>query len=493
MPDQISNRAAEASPAALELARRFLQELLAAGATAVDKTPALQDLGALEPRIDAMLAALDAFHAGLPQPLEPPALAALNLSRQISQAAARLHQRAAQSVAAINAASASSATLPGRPRVAPQLLRAMRHVSRAMRTSYKAYARVPAGAWKTMHEIYLLAEELGVAAGVADAETRMSIAGLYGESLLLSLTDPYRLEPGEVARIEALLRSLRPTLSLAREAPETPATRHFVVHCMEDAPPAPLRGEGPASRDTPARIFDTTTVVEALRGAKGVEDAAFTRKLLALWDGPPQRAFRREPADGSVAICVGVKPIAHFVAHDATADGEAESKALREGITMPLRALPEDEGGRLIPIHEWAVINLSAGGLRVRRRAATSHPIVVGEIVGIRAPGKALWTVGATRWIMAEEDGTTEFGVQFFAEAACAVWIRAPGNASVRKLGLLVSERETDEVESLLAPAGTYADGGPFDVRGEGFRARMRPAELVEANTHFELFRVTSE
>jgi hypothetical protein len=187
---------------------------------------------------------------------------------------------------------------------------------------------------------------------------------------------------------------------------------------------------------------------------------------------------------------VGVKPIAHFVAHDATADGEMETRALRDGITIPLRALPEDEGGRMIPIHEWAVINLSAGGLRLRRRAATGYPIVVGEVVGIRAPGKALWTVGVTRWIGADEEGTTEFGVQFFAEAACAVWIRGIEAASTRKLGLLVSEGDQGEGESLLAPPGTHGGGGPYDVRGEGFRTRMRSVKLVEANSRFELFRV---
>ena len=76
------------------------------------------------------------------------------------------------------------------------------------------------------------------------------------------------------------------------------------------------------------------------------------------------------------------------MAHDAGVDGEAETKALRRGITMPLRALPEDESGRAIPIHEWAVINMSSGGARVRRTSTTSYPVTVGEIVGIRGPGK---------------------------------------------------------------------------------------------------------
>ena len=38
----------------------------------------------------------------------------------------------------------------------------------------------------------------------------------------------------------------------------------------------------------------------------------------------------RDPAQGSVAICVGVKPIAHFVAHDATTDHGETSTAMRD-------------------------------------------------------------------------------------------------------------------------------------------------------------------
>jgi cyclic-di-GMP-binding protein len=493
VPDQLTNRPAGGSPAALEVARTFLLELAALDAGAAEPAHRLRELAEMEPRIEAMLAALDAFHAGLPQPLEAPALAALNLSRQLSQAAAAIYERTARLLAVSNAADAASRTLPGRPRLGPLVFRAMAHTARAMRTSYKAYTRQPAGAWKTTHQLYLFAEEMGVAAGIADSHSRMTIAGLYGETLLLALADPYRLEPGEVERVEALLRALRPALSLAREAPETPASRHFMVNLREDAPPAPVREDSATPNDGDVRVFDTSGVVDAARGSAGAEAQAFVAKLLTLWDGPPRRAFRREAADGSVAICVGVKPIAHFVAHDAAADGEAETKALREGLTMPLRTLPEDEGGRMIPIHEWAVINLSAGGLRLRRRAATTHPLVVGEVVGIRAPGKALWTVGVTRWVTADEDGTTEFGVQFFAEAACAVWIRGLEKSSTRKLGLLVSELGASEAESLLAPPGTCASGGPFDVRGEEFRARMRLAEVVEANSRFELVRVKSD
>jgi hypothetical protein len=188
-----------------------------------------------------------------------------------------------------------------------------------------------------------------------------------------------------------------------------------------------------------------------------------------------------------------VKPIAHVVAHEVAAgEAEVEEAALREGLTMPVRALPEDEAGRLIPIHEWAVLNASRGGLRLRREAETDYPVIIGEVVGVRAPGNVQWRIGVTRWITGLTDGATEFGVQFFANAVCAVWLWQAGKPAERKLGLLVAEGEHNSEEMLLAPPGTYAGAAGYELRGEGLRSRVRGTVLVEKNARFELFRIAA-
>jgi hypothetical protein len=426
------------------------------------------------------------------QPLGNQAREALRFARSLALAMASGYR-----IAALEKAGAIPA--PGKGiRRAPLVLKAMRFMAEALRASYRTYSRVPEGAWRELHALYLFAEQEGIATGPADAGSGISVTEFYCGMLLVALTDPYRLVRGELEEIEAVIAEMHAAVTVGREAPETRPSAHFVVPCDEDAPPKPLRD---ASRDSPsrgARIFDATAIVYKLRARREDADsygrrnaqAPLIEKLVALWDDPPRRAFQRDPAQGSVAICVGVKPIAHFVAHDATADGEAETRALREGITMPLRALPEDESGQAIPIHEWAVINLSAGGLRVRRSASTAYPITVGEIVGIRAPGKDLWTIGVTRWITGLDDGTTEFGVQFFAKAVCAVWVKDAAPTSARKLGLLVAEGDDNAEESLLAPPNTYSSEAEFELRGEGFRSRVRAARLVEKTAHFELFHV---
>ena len=429
---------------------------------APDKRAAL--LEAMAGRIDEVLATL--LEDATPQPLEAASLEALNLARRLAINASDAQRRAAFAVRGAS----------------PLLGSAMHLLAWTVRSSFAAYSKVPRGVWKAMHALYRDAARRGAVRQVEQD---------YGRSLLLAVADPYRFEPGDVRRIETLLSELEAPLSISEGAPATPHGRHFVLLLDEDAGPTPRRRDLHAASGPGMRVLDTTPLIEAL--GKRPRDA-LTSRLLALWENPPKRVFQRDLAQGSVAICVGVKPIAHFVAHDATEDGESETQALRQGITMPLRALPEDEDGRLIPIHEWAVINLSAGGLRVRRRSATAHPLTVGQVVGIRAPGKALWTIGVTRWIVADEDGSTEFGVQYFGQAICAVWLRGVGAPPSRKLGLLVAEGVADGEggvqESLLAPAETYSSAGIFELRGEGFRSRVKRGTLVEANPRFELFRV---
>ena len=435
-----------------------------------------QLLAGLESRADAALGELRPVFGDAPQPMDARAREALAVSRALSLALAR---------------ACKSAALQSKGKVAPTVLKAMCYVAEAMRGSYQTYSKVPDGMWREMNELFLFAQQKGVAAVIANAQTGISINDFYGECLLLSLTDPYRLGRGELATVVALIRGLRVPVSLGKEAPQTRATAHFVA-CDGDAPPRPMRDADREQLPGDAYVFDTSAIVDHLRVIRDAGNAgdaqALVARLITLWEDPPRRAFRRDPAQGSVAICVGVKPIAHFVAHDADVDGEAETHAVRQGITMPLRALPEDETGLAIPIHEWAVINMSAGGARVRRTSSTNYPVTVGEVVGIRSPGKSLWTIGVTRWVTGAEDGATEFGVQFFASAVCAVWVKEPASGG-RKLGLLVTDGNQAD-ESLLAPAGTYGELAEFELRGEGYRSRVRAGRLVEKNARFDLFEV---
>lgn len=455
-------------------------------AQCVSRLATAELLGLARPVADVLLQGLDSVYSRAPQPLAPHAREALNVARALAAALAGAHERAA-------------AAVPSEEGTAALLRHALRYQAESMRASYRTYSRVPPGAWRSMHELILRGERC--AAGTDDVPEDASLPRIYGEALLLSLTDPHRLLSGEIDRAAAILRALPAAAVLCETRPATAAGAHFIVPCGEDMPPRPASPDEPIAAGM--RVLDANPVVDALAAAQrelGSGDSAAARllgpgtvallaKLSTLWSNPPKRADRRDPGAGSVAICVGVKAIAQFVAHDATADGDAELSALRRGITMPLRTLPEDESGRIVPIHEWAVINLSEHGLKVRRSSRTTTAIAVGDVVGVKAAGKALWAIGVARWIGALEGGTTEFGVQFFADAVCAIWIRTAGGGT-RRLGILLHEGEEPGREVVLAPPGTFVAEREFQLRGEDYRARVRATGLVEGNARFDLFHV---
>jgi hypothetical protein len=486
----------------VESARQLCEHLSAVNGAKLDPDERLQILEAHRAVATVLLEDLDDLYARAAQPMARRASEALAVARALAGALAAGYKIVLAQTAAKRLAFGARKQLPA------LALCAMRSLAAVMRASYKAYAPVPDGVWKEFHQLYLGAEEAGIASEPADPQARTTIAEVYCEWLLVSLTDPYRLLPGELDRIVELIRALRAPVTLGQRRPATPPGAHFIVPCDTDKPPKPALSANDDMGGPRGRIFDANPIVERLRTRKhavetgnmsasmaksmGAEGIARLARLITLWGDPPKRAFRRDAVDGSVAICFGVKNIAHFVAHDAARETEAQDQALRAGLTMPLRALPEDESGRLIPIHEWAVINHSEGGIKVRRAAGGAQSLAVAEVVGIKTPGVAAWRIGVARWINVFEDGAMEFGVQFFSYAACAVWLQ-PANspAPQAKLAVLLADGEELEGESLLTPANTHVELREFDLRGEDFRTRVRAAALIEKTARFELFHVS--
>jgi hypothetical protein len=305
------------------------------------------------------------------------------------------------------------------------------------------------------------------------------------------------------------VRSLRAPVTLGQQRPATRPGGHFLVPCDTDRGPKPALSANDETGGANWRLFDANAMVERLRARKqalesgnvsatmtremGDDGAALLAKLIVLWGDPPKRAYRRDPSDMTVAICVGIKSIAHFVIHDSRLDAATTEIALRKGITVQMPALEVDENQRPVPIHEWAVVNQSAGGLKVRRAQGAVQPLAVGEIIGIRAPGKKYWTVAVLRWITTLDDGGAEFGLQYIGSVERAVWVQATISSSLQsKPGLLIADEDSPGSQLLAAPPNTYSELREFDLQAEGYSARVRAAGLIELTGRFDLFHLAA-
>ena len=487
----------------LDAGKKLAAHLAALNRSKIDLDTRLQLLEIYRPVAATMLDDLDAIYSKSVLPLTPRAREALTLARSLASELAAGYKIAIFEKTGKLIAFGAKKVLP------LLLLRATEYLAAVLRASYKSYSPVPAGMWSELHHLYLYAGKEGIATEIADPGTKATAADPYCESLLLALTDPYRLVPGEADKIIALIRAARGLPTLGQARPSTRPGGHFLVPCDTDKPPKPALA---ASDDTGGpnwRLLDTNALVDKLRTRKqametgnvsattsrslGPEGLTLLGKLIALWGDPPKRANRRDPMDTSVALCVGLKAISHFVSVTPQIDAQAEAEAIRNGITIPLLAVPDDETSKALPVLEWDVVNQSAGGLKVRRISSVQQGIGVGELIGIKAIGRSQWTIAVARWITVLEDGGMEFGLQFLPPAACSVWVQPTIAASPQaKLGLLLAESDESHAgESLLTPPNTYSDLREFELNGEGLVSRVRAAGLIEKTARFELFRVS--
>jgi hypothetical protein len=157
---------------------------------------------------------------------------------------------------------------------------------------------------------------------------------------------------------------------------------------------------------------------------------------------------------------------------------------------MPLFALPLDDASQPVPVFEWDVLNKSEGGLKVRRMGPTQQPIAVGELLGVKSTGKAHWAIGMVRWITLFEEGGMEFGLQFLAPMARAVWVQPTITSSPQaKGGLLLGDGSAAD-DTLVTPPNTFSELREFEIDADGAVCRVRARSLLEKTARFELFEV---
>ncbi|HEX4857815.1 MAG TPA: hypothetical protein VFV17_02280 [Usitatibacteraceae bacterium] len=371
-----------------------------------------------------------------------------------------------------------------------------------MMKSYRVYHPVPPGVWQEMHVLHRYAEEQGYVGEGNGTDTGLTIHDLYTEALMVALADPYRLMQREIDRALEVLQQNRGLVDLRDSAEGLNPQRLFVVAQDSDAPPRVLvQGNRPPPGNL-LRLVDPSKLVEKLqqrlRPAKaaavakgrGAHDPAdLLARLIRLWGDPPKRQFRRSPTDSAVALCSGIKAICHFTELALNEDPEADAKAIRDGDTIPLIRIPDDDVSRSIGVESWQVLNQSANGLRLHRESGGRVAITVGDVIGVRFVGGRTWNVGIVRWLTLLEGSSLEFGVELVAPAAKSIVIEPTigGGRPIPALRLypLMPGAESD---TLMTATDTFADLREFELREIESTSLVRATTLIERTSRFDMF-----
>ncbi len=307
------------------------------------------------------------------------------------------------------------------------VFRAMEQLNRALMHAYRCYATVPPQVLHEIHQLYLLAESVGVQDRPVvvnrDRGGARTIAHLYKRVLLLALSDPFHLAEGHAVRWFDLLDGWASLCPLSADLESLPVKdQRFVIDLGGDGPPVPW-GHARTEDESLLRVLATRPLAEAVAiELKGLEalhtlrDHAPTIRLLRMLlpnlQGPRQRASPRRPAHRAVQVAIGMHAIVHCLAGTGR---RRESVDASNAHGIEVRDLDSYSAEEYV-LEEWWVENESIRGYLLSKDRGSCDDLRIGDLLGIAAPArnkrKGPLSLAVVRWVRAATNGRIAMGVE---------------------------------------------------------------------------------
>jgi hypothetical protein len=328
--------------------------------------------------------------------------------------------------------------------------RAIRHLTGLALRCYEAYAPVPEGTWKEIHQLYLYAKTTGIDREPAhDASNKAvplnDIEHVFKQAILVGLSNPYQLPFRMCSKIDNYLDKWAPLTKLADGRKPSNKKCQFIVCLTEDRPGIPCEGN---ACDNPVGAFlalDTKALVRQIHtqlttlsnklelepeglGDKFFDDQAkdMLHRLVITWGINPTRRFSRVGKQEKCELAVSVDAINYFLNGEQHLELSAETADIE--ITVPSGSsftyrLPHAE--KQLSKHPGEVVDEGASGYRVLIEDGQDCKLRVGDVVAVKSVVQTSgWTVGLIRWIQAEGSHKIEIGIQKLAPCASAVAVQ---------------------------------------------------------------------
>lgn len=368
--------------------------------------------------------------------------------------------------------------------------RVMRFLSSVIYQSMMIYDPIPPTVWEEMHRLYAYAErnriqDLPVKDGRND-DTVSSIASLYQQALLLSISSPYRMRQREIETVTQSLEQWHTLTTLARPTGEALSPFDFVADLSSDSPPLHNMLAGDPSSHRSHRVLNTQTLVKTLREAfeqlqsgndsqgSGTQlklSKHLLRQLIQIFSSAPKREFVRTRLNFELKVAAGVTAIHSLLTTEQT---EQEPSAARQTasdldwLDQPTSNLPNpslyamsnskltlegfdesiqetilassfgESGCRQDGTPIWAsrpaeqptetfsckTDNESAGGYCINWQGSNAPKIKIGEVIGVQsATVKNQFAIGISRWMRNLPGQGLQLGLQMIAPTVTAILV----------------------------------------------------------------------
>ena len=381
------------------------------------------------------------------------------------------------------------------------LQRAAEASAQLLMVFYQTYFSPPANVWGDLHQLYFYAaqhglQDLEVDSG-EDDQGKSSVGFAYKQALLMALADPQHLEAQDIRLVASYIAEhAQHTQIQGLAAPANPAGV-FLVRLEADKGPVPyVKREDDLNAETDV-LFITMDLVrlthrhlQALQAGTLREEARLLRHLdnpryqhmlfylIRHWGAPARRVFSRTRENDVIEIGIGLGAAHYFLNGAQYYRQPHERDATTDSVPSDIERKPS----------RWQILNISAGGLGLRKFPHTEDHVQVGDLICVKNNLAERWSVGAVRWANHDRKQQLNIGTQLIAPVAYAIGIRQL-DQDIFERAILLPELSTLRQEtSMIAAPGTYSAARVLELDEDGRLQRIMITRLVESTARFERF-----
>ncbi|MCB5188603.1 hypothetical protein LG200_11400 [Methylobacillus caricis] len=389
--------------------------------------------------------------------------------------------------------------------LALSIQRAMDAIRRLNIIHYQTYHSPSTGIWTELHQLYQFAvlrslqnietEDQPILPGPGDS----TISHVYKQALLISLIDPQHLSAKDIKQVNDYIKRFASLAQIQSPGTFDSSVGIFLISSNQDTPPV-AHGKSKKKVDPDNDLLLITTDlarqvhnhIKLLQAGQNLLSTGLPEHanqpryqdllayLLRHWGASPKRIFNRTAKNDGIELLIGLNSLHYAISGKAyQAPGSATAIPSSEKESATITTLKPSR---------WQVVNISAGGMALRKLPVTDCHIHIGDLVGVKITPSSHWSLASLRWASHHDNHQLEIGIQMISPDAKPAGARIVNQDDFVPVLLLPEIPALKQHASLIASPGTYSPARLMDLEENGTIQRIMVTRLVERSHHFDRF-----